>query len=202
VTDLRHIAEHEAAHTVMRYVYGRQTPGCISRFRNVTIIPEGGAAGHLQGIEATWMETEALEDLRYTTIEQQDAATRRRIEHEIMVTLAGAVWDEMHGRFDPNDTISVNGHDIYNGAAEWDLRSAHGMASLTRQSNDTTSAYLDWLGARTLDFLSSPLVSEQVVAIADALMDAETLSYSGVRRVIAAHNEALVARFDDAREAR
>ena len=52
MTDLRHVAEHEAAHTVMRYEYGRIVPGCLQRFRYVTIVQEGDAAGQLAGIES------------------------------------------------------------------------------------------------------------------------------------------------------
>jgi hypothetical protein len=185
VNDLRHVAEHEAAHAIMRYVYGRQTPGCVSRFQYVTIVPTDDAAGHLAGIEASWLDTDTFEALRYETVERQNAATRRRIEHDIMVTLAGSVWDEMHGRFDPETVATVHGHDIYVGRALHDLRTTYDKASLSAQSEATTEAYVSWLDARTKDFLSLPLVKPSIMAIADALVDMRTLSFTDVKRVVA-----------------
>ncbi len=185
VAEQRQLAEHEAAHTVMRYVYGRQTPGCLSRFRYVTIVEADDVAGHLAGVEASWMDTDKLEALRDETVERQNAATRRRIEHDIMVALAGSVWDEMHGRSDPENVETVRGHVVYVGRELHDRRSAYDMASLGAHSDATTEAYVGWLAARTRDFLALPYVSPLVGAVADALMDVGTLSYADVQRVIA-----------------
>jgi hypothetical protein len=196
VADQRQLAEHEAAHTVMRYVYGRQTPGCRSRFRYVTIVKADDAAGHLAGIGVSWMDDGTFEAIRDETVERQDAGTRRRIEHDIMVALAGAEWDDMHGRSDADDVDSVHGHDIYVGRVRNDLRNAYDMASLGAHSDATATAYVGWLAARTRDFLALPLVSPLVGAVADALMEVGTLSYADVKRVIADSQPTTRAVFD------
>ena len=114
----RQVAEHEAAHTVMRYVYGRQTPGCVRRFRHVTIEKiekTGKYKGVLEGLFSSWMDSERVKDASDERFEHQNAGFRRQIEHAIMVSWAGGVWDDMHDVDDQEVVKIVDGHEVYAG---------------------------------------------------------------------------------------
>jgi hypothetical protein len=184
ISERRRVALHEAGHGVMRYLYGKRYPDHVSRFRSASIVPTQDSLGRVTGYAERWMDpAESWIDLEYTDIAEWPARTRRRVEHLIMVNLAGSVVEEIYGVEDTDQTIAItlsSGEtaDVYVGGSKPDLKSAWELANLVGGDDETIEAYLNWLGKRAKDFLSHPSRRAAIEALADALEEYGTLSYT------------------------
>lgn len=177
----RCVAEHEAAHAVTRYLYGRLAPGMVRRFSFITVIPTDEYEGLTKPVDESWLKDEELW-VAAPEVGFINAMTRRRIEHAVMVSLAGTVWDEEQQRHDWGTSSTVNLRDgskveTYAGQRRSDLDSATTLAQLLGGSPDTTQALIDWLWLRTRDFLLRPENQSALHALADNLIDVGTLRY-------------------------
>ena len=187
---VRHVALHEAAHAVVRYLYGSWNPDHTRRFKDATVVPTDDYRGQVSGHAERWMlSPTAVIDMDYADIGGWDARTRRRVEHTIMVTLAGSVCEDLFGLEETDATVPFEMSDgqvvdIYVGGASSDLQTAYELAGLVGGSDETRSAFIEWLRLRTYDFLNQQHVLQAVEALANALVDRGTLNYREATAVI------------------
>lgn len=188
ISAVRRVALHEAGHAVARYLYGRWHPDHVRRFKTITVTSdEGEVVGHSE----SWMSSDGVLDLDYSDIGTWDARTRRRIEHHIMVFLAGMVIEDLYDIHDNDEVESVTlgdgrTEDVYIGRSLHDLQRALDLADLAGGSQETRDAYIEWLRLRTRDFLTSPPARGAVEGLADVLEEKGTLGYREAVEVIQA----------------
>jgi hypothetical protein len=183
ITPIRRTALHEAGHAAMRYLYGRSNPDLMSSFKSITIEPDEDSLGKVEGHSEQWMEDpDGFIELDYTVIGSWDERTRRRVEHLIMVMLAGTVTEEIYEVRDTDETtpITTSGGesvDVYVGGSRHDLDGVTHLMSLVGGGQETQEAFVEWLSCRTRDFLSDPFNRAAVEALATELENRGTLGY-------------------------
>ena len=183
LTPLRRTALHEAGHAAMRYLYGKSNPALMSSFKSITIEPDEDSLGRVKEHSEQWMEDpDGFIDLDYTDIGSWDARTRRRVEHLIMVMLAGAVIEDIYGFHDSDQTTPVTTFsgetvNVYVGGSSQDLDGVSTLANLVGGSDETQVAFVEWLSCRTEDFLHHPIHRSAVEALATELENSGTLTY-------------------------
>ena len=181
---------HEAGHAVVKYVYGGWNLDLVRRFKEVSAEPDDQTAGRLSNHPEKWVGSEEdVTDLDYTDIGSWPARTRRKIEHRIMVCLAGAVAEDMYGFNDSDDTMPVEVSsggvvDVYWGGSRSDFQAAWEYARLMGGSDETQGALLEWLRCRTRDFLNQPHIMTALERLADALEQQGSLSYGQASSVM------------------
>lgn len=190
----RDVALHEAGHAVAAYLLGRS-------IRRVTVVPDGEMDG---GCLLSPQPTLALR-LEEATFDGSwggfiDLRTRRMVETEIMISMAGALTQmeatgaqdhetgagiaaldaELRERIksrtgtDPGDRLIVDG----------DWQKIVLLAGQVSGSDEEAGAYVDWLDARTRSLVRHPRFRPLVDALVEVLLERETLSGREVRVVL------------------
>lgn len=151
-------AHHEAGHAVMAFLLGHKV-------RSVTIVPGATPDGEqYQGMVHSTPRGRV--DFYSNT-----PAMRIKIEHVIMVTLAG---DIAQRKFRPRSSRTWH--------ASADRTTAADMALSLCGSGEQTSAFLAWLHIRTRDIIHDRW--RVVKSVAAALLERETLTGEELRQVI------------------
>lgn len=101
-----------------------------------------------------------------------DARTQRRIEHTIVVALAGPLAGEKFSGA-TNETIAAN-----------DWETVIGLAEYVCGSPEQTEAYVEWLRVRASDLIEHPLFCARVERVADALVRDKELSARELRDLL------------------
>ncbi len=194
---LRRVAIHEAGHAVVRYLYGSWNADHVRRFKTITVIPTDEYDGQVSEHSEKWMASpEGVIDLDYSDVASWKARTRRRVEHQIMVGLAGAVSEDLFGIEQTDATVPYETSDgqiiaLYVGGASSDFKAVSDLATLIGGRDDTREAFVEWLHLRTRDFLDRPHVLQAVEALASALEEKGALGY---RSSVAILDEAVLLR--------
>jgi hypothetical protein len=95
-----------------------------------------------------------------------------RVENEIMALLAGGIAEKIHfGRW--NHVCASSDH-----------YAAVNLAGYLTPSIEETQAYVKWLCIRTERMLTQPQQWLMVEAVAEALLERETLSVMAARRIM------------------
>lgn len=164
-------AYHEAGHAVASHFLGRSfIKVSLDRAADGTL----GWVGH--GPPGEWVEPDV----------EVDGRTRRKVEQEIMILIAGSVCEEtfageMEGRIggpvSPNlqDFVALHGGDV---------DQAMTLAGYASASAGEAAAYLEWLWHRTFNLIRRPGFWPAVEALAAELVRVRTLDYRRARRVI------------------
>ena len=158
--DLRRTAYHEAGHAVASYAVGR-------KFVRASIVESDEAAGsvlHTGLSESTWdrLESGNTSDLRIRSLR----------EKEIICAYAGIAAEEI----------------VYESSeyerAESDRTTISNHVFKVASGEEEAGAYAEWLRIRTLNMLRKPEWLEALHAVANALLQCNTLSYRRTRRII------------------
>jgi hypothetical protein len=148
----RSTAVHEAAHVIVAHY-------CGLKVRSSTIIGDEAAEGRtISRPFPSWFHPELEMDWR----------TRRRVEAEIMLALAGGIAERC---------LAVRSERLIKVGEAHDLEIALELARrASRDKEEEAHAYLRWLRYRTEAVLDSPLTWTATEALASRLIEAETLA--------------------------
>jgi hypothetical protein len=195
-------AYHEAGHAVASYLSGR-------RVRRVSIVEADDPAGHVSHYSRGQKWLDALEDADYESGYGKfiNSSTRRSVEIEIMVSMAGGLT-EMEALGLEDDLSPGTALISYTAEQRADLASRTGdapedlvhlsgdyefvsiLAEKVSGSLDEANAYILWLEQRTRNLIRHPWFMPAVHALAHALTERKTLSGRDVRTTIDAAIEA------------
>lgn len=157
--ELRELAYHEAGHAV----------ACVLlrlALRSASIVPDDASDGRV----ATRPAYAALERVADGIYAPGDFV---RVCDGLVATLAGPAAEARYRGLDhPTGVLSGSDRDQ---ATEWCLRASG--------PGQEASAMLVWLACRADNLVASPPHWKAVAAVADALLDRETLSAATVRRI-------------------
>jgi hypothetical protein len=150
------VAYHEAGHAVVAFALKLGV-------KRLTIDPEGGAAGSVEHLRASFSNDQMNEyEEKYGK-----ARLRIRVEPDLVVFLAGEIAQSMAG---PS----------YDGSWE-DRGDAINRAERFCDSIEETEAYVSWLHVRASDLLRRHWLA--VEAVARALLERKTLIGAVARRI-------------------
>jgi len=189
-------AYHEAGHAVASYLSGRG-------IRRVAIVETDDAAGHVLRYSRGQKWLDALEEADFESGYGKfiNSSTRRSVEIEIMVSMAGGLTEmEALGLEDdlspgtaliPYTAEQRAGLAFRTGDAPDDLVHLCGdyefvsiLAEKVSGSLDEANAYILWLEQRTRNLIRHPWFMPAVHALAQALTERKTLSGREVRTTI------------------
>lgn len=167
IDERRATAIHEAGHAVISIRERR-------RFRHVTIAESDHFLGQVLGMPVgDWLQPDLTVDAR----------TRRWIEQQIAILLAGGIAEARHRGLD--DTSTLDGCEFDNGnVASW--------AMYATASIEETNAYIAWLYERTKNRVFLDDTWSAIEHLADRLLEVGTLSYPAARAVVAESDAALM----------
>jgi hypothetical protein len=171
--------------------------------KKVTILPDGDSLGHHAGYRrrSFWQRVEEA-DYDCTYGRSIDGRLRRAIEADIMIALAGGFTAMM--AFGKEEHEVGMGSQKLSPAAAAAMAKKHGgeagdyetmilggdyhaafeLVDKVSGGEEEASAYLEWLICRTRNLLRMPGFVENVVAVAEALCDKDTLTGVEVLQVI------------------
>jgi ATP-dependent Zn protease len=192
----RRVAFHEGGHVAVALLMRK--PISLASIR-----PTRGWKGVVYSKRFAIAETDyELEKLARPT-PLQPAQLRREIETDIMQSLAGRIAEELQGSFtngyahDSDDVAAASlaelnltsrqrellaRGDVEPGSLETDGERATALA-YALAGEGKVYAYLAWLRAETRDLIYSPRGTRLVTAIAEALLERETLSGAQCRTI-------------------
>lgn len=164
------VAIHEAGHAVASVQFARG-------IKWATIEPAEGALGHVQSYRLTTL-VGRLEEADYACTRGGfiDARTRRSVETEIIVNLAG-------GRSQIEYAEGATDEDVLPGMGG-DYGYCVELAEKVSGGEDERDAYLRWLEARTANMVRDPLFGSTVEAVAEELCRKRTLTGKEIRAVV------------------
>jgi hypothetical protein len=155
-------AYHEAGHAVVRYWAGREA-GTAHAFKSASIEEDADSLGRvIHNSPGAWFQPDIATDSR----------TRKRLETEIMGSLAGFLAVERAGYPNASD------------GSEKDLSTAAMLAGYVCGSVEETEAYIEWLRLRTVALLGREFVWRGVVALATALESTGTIRWREAKSLI------------------
>jgi hypothetical protein len=151
-------------------------------FEELSIIPGEETVGKFWQADSGWLRSIAVDAELPTLIaeadpdQDPDEPGPMRLAMlclvQIMVLLAGDVATEIHrGRCDAADTA-------------YDLRTAVDLADYLVSSNEECEALLNWLGQKTRTLLARPHTKRLTVAVAEALLERQRLSFDEFRAIV------------------
>jgi hypothetical protein len=160
---IQRTAYHEAGHVVMAFALRRAV-------RHVSIVPDDSSDGRLVKHKLT--------DNFHPDYES-DARTRRLVEREIMICLAGGV---ALAKFQGNRRDLGDDQDWRHAVYLADYVSS-GVGGYVGDDGEATVAYLRWLQVRAKILLSLPWHWRAVEEIAQSLVERKELSGREARRI-------------------
>ena len=190
-------AYHEAGHAIAAHLNGRS-------IRRVSIVETDDAAGHVMRHSRGKKWLDALEEADHESCYGRfiDSRTRRAVEIEIMVSLAGGLTEMEALGLDKDDVSPGMELILYTAlqraalAARMDevpedLVHLAGdyvhvsiLAEKVSDSLDEANAYIIWLEQRTRSLVRHPWFMPAAHALAQALAERKTLSGPEVRTII------------------
>jgi hypothetical protein len=196
VTDMSE-AYHEAGHAVASHLNGRG-------IRRVSIAEADDAAGHVLQYSRGQEWLDALHEADYESCYGRfiDSRTRRSVEIEIMVSLAGGLTEVEALGLDEDNASPGMGLILYSAQQRAALASRMDevpedlthlagdyvhvsiLAEKVSGSMEEASAYIPWLEQRTRSLLRHPWFMPAAHALAQALAERKTLSAREVRTII------------------
>ena len=190
-------AYHEAGHVIASHLSGRG-------IRRVSIAGRIDAAGHVSHYSRgqKWLDSlqEADHESYYGTF--INSRTRRAIEIEIMVSLAGGLTEMEALGLDEDDVSPSVGLVLSTAQQRVELTSrmndvpkdlvhlagdyvhAFNLAMMVSGGLEEANAYIPWLEERTRSLVRHPWFMPSAHALAQALAERETMSGREVRTVI------------------
>lgn len=149
------IAIHEAGHAVMAHLFGRQLGA-------MTAVPHGEILGQLEYRGFTEFPAGSLDDAR----------TRRKLEAEIMIAMAGLAAEDLHpGPVDRAGAVA-------------DLQRALEVALAAIADPEEATAFVNWLFLRARNRLRVPACARATKALAKELARRGALTGPEVRVVL------------------
>ena len=186
----RETAYHEAGHAVAAHFLGI---GIVK----ASIVPHDDTLGCItrRPTRTNWEERLTVAGYESSYGGFIDGCTRRWVEEQVMLALAGAHAQEhavpgtdvdaaMGITMIPDDLaakLTVDGPVCW---MDGDAARANHLVAQVSGSDDEASAYLEWLNRRTRNLLCLPAYWPAVEALAAALMEHKTLTGRQVRELI------------------
>jgi hypothetical protein len=190
---IRRVAFHEAGHAVAGFLLGRGAP-------KIRIAPDDETAGSCEWRPRGEKFVNRVEEADYESDYGGfvDAWTRREVEVDMMVTLAGMVTEEfVLGSYDKAGVgiAKLSSEDAQRFAEKFggtfesvvvdgDMKAVNDLATKVSGSDDEAGAYIAWLEQRVRNFVRRPDFVPAVEAVASALVERRTLSSAETRRII------------------
>ncbi len=196
MTDLSE-AYHEAGHVVASHLYGRA-------IRRVSIFETDDAAEHVLQYSRGQKWLDALKEADFESCYGRfiNSRTRRSVEIEIIVSLAGGLTETEALGLDEDDVSPGIGLILYTAQQRAALASrmddvpedlvhlagdyvhVSTLAELVSGSAEEANAYIPWLEQRTRNLLRHPWFMPSAHALAQALAERKTLSGHEVRTIV------------------